>query len=229
VTNVPQPPFDGFLSEEEFIRLPEGFFTRLLLRIDDPGELRLLLYLFWHLEKQERKVRHFKLEELTADPALIDMMGNDKNLMGALRRLIELGAVLEADFKWKDETYYFINTPQGQAAVSAIENGEWLDPGTDNPPIQMAGDQPNIFKLYEENIGAITPIMAEILKADEAAYPPGWIEEAIRIAVARNARNWKYVQAILERWQKEGHGNEQNRRDNSQDSISYRESWLGKD
>ena len=229
MTETPQQSLDSFLSgKEAFIRLPGEFFTRLLPLIDDLFQLRLLLYLFWHLEQQERKVRYFKLEELTADPALIAMMGNDEKLRSTLSKLVELGAVLEAKFEWKNITHYFINTPQGQAAVKAIENGDWLDPNAENPPIHMMADQPNIFKLYEENIGAITPIMADILKEDEAAYPPEWIEEAVRIAVARNARNWKYVQAILERWQKEGHGNEQNRRDDSQDTINYRKDWLGK-
>jgi hypothetical protein len=64
---------------------------------------------------------------------------------------------------------------------------------------------------------------------DEATYPNAWINEAIEIAVKRNARNWKYVQAILERWQKEGRGNGQYRRDDSQDPESYRKSWLGQE
>jgi DnaD/phage-associated family protein len=95
--------------------------------------------------------------------------------------------------------------------------------------VQLTGTPPNIFKLYEDNIGPITPMMAEILKADEAEYPPDWIEEAIRSAVAHNARSWKYVQAILKRRQKEGHRDEQHRRNDSQDPESYRERWLRND
>jgi DnaD/phage-associated family protein len=81
--------------------------------------------------------------------------------------------------------------------------------------------------MYEENIGPITPLMADVLKQDELTYPDVWISDAIEIAVTRNARNWKYIQAILNRWQSEGRGHEQNRRDNSQDPESYRKSWLG--
>ena len=32
-------------------------------------------------------------------------------------------------------------------------------------------DQPNIFQLYESNIGIITPIMADILREAEKEYP----------------------------------------------------------
>jgi DnaD/phage-associated family protein len=127
---------------------------------------------------------------------------------------------------WMGEVHYFLNTPQGRAAVTAIEQGEWQGDQGDRQPIHLVGDQPNIFKLYEENIGVITPMMAEILKDDEATYPASWIKEAIRIAVARNVRTWKYVQGILKRWQKEGYGNEQDRRYDPQDPERYRQSWL---
>ncbi len=221
-------PFGGFHADNsDLIRLPEAFFTQLLPIMEDLGQLRLLLYLFWHLEQQESKVRYFKWEEMVMDPSLAHMVGDENALKEALEALVDLGAVLKADLEWMNERYYFINGPQGRAAVEAIQRGEWQKSTGDRTAIQLSDEQPNIYKLYEENIGPITPMMAEILKEDEAEYPSTWIEEAIRIAVKRNARNWKYVQAILERWQKEGRGNGQNRRDDSQDAGGYRESWLG--
>lgn len=223
-------PFGGFQEDNlELIRLPEAFFTQLLPHIDDVHQLRLLLYMFWHSEQQESNIRYFRSEDLTSDPALIEMIDGEDNLDTALAGLVNQGALLKADLQWMSEVYYFINGPQGRAAVEAINNGEWQQSRQERSPIHMTGDQPNIFKLYEANIGAITPMMAEILKEDEATYPATWIDEAIEIAVTRNARNWKYIQAILERWQKEGRGDEQNRRDNSQDAGKYRKSWLGRE
>jgi len=174
-------------------------------------------------------VRYFRVEELLADPALTQMIGGQPALEEALGGLIETGAILKAELAWMNEVYYFINSPQGRAAVRAIEAGEWQMPVKDRPPVQLTPERPNIFQLYEENIGPITPLMADILKADEADYPSEWIEEAVRIAVARNARHWKFVQAILNRWQTEGRGNEQNRRDNSQSPEDYRKGWLRRD
>ena len=46
--------------------------------------------------------------------------------------------------------------------------------------------------------------MADALKEAEETYPADWIDEAMRIAVEKNKRNWRYVNAILERWQREG-------------------------
>lgn len=65
-------------------------------------------------------------------------------------------------------------------------------------------DKPNIFTLYEQNIGPLTPMVAEILKADAETYPESWLREAMQEAVSRNIRNWKYVQAILKAWQEKG-------------------------
>lgn len=220
-------PFKGFQEDAATaIRLPKAFFTQLLTQMNDLHQLRLLLYMFWHSEGQQSKVRYFRLDDLSADPALLQMIGGQESLQKTLQGLVDLGAVLAADMDWMNEVYYFINSPQGRAAVLAIEKGEWQEVHPDRQPIHLVDEEPNIFQLYEENIGVITPMMADILKDDEVTYPATWIREAIRIAVARNVRTWKYVQAILKRWQKEGFGDEQNRRDDSQDPESYRKSWL---
>jgi len=90
---------------------------------------------------------------------------------------------------------------------------------TKNPtgiPDQTRPDQKNIYtttanenlaknsKLYEENIGMLTPAIAESLKDIAEKYPPGWFEEALKEAVKSEHRNLKYIEAILERWQTEG-------------------------
>jgi DnaD/phage-associated family protein len=65
--------------------------------------------------------------------------------------------------------------------------------------------------LYEQNIGALTPMMAEELMEAERIYEASWIEDAFREAVKADVRKWKYVRAILERWKKEGRGDEASR------------------
>lgn len=55
-----------------------------------------------------------------------------------------------------------------------------------------------VFKVYEQEIGALTPIIADALKDAEETFPEEWVIEAIIIAVERNARNWKYVRAVLD-------------------------------
>ena len=73
-----------------------------------------------------------------------------------------------------------------------MQRGEW-------------GDFPtNIFALYEENVGMLSPIMVEKLKEAEESYPLAWIREAFTIAVTHNKRSWQYISGILRRWAAEG-------------------------
>jgi DnaD/phage-associated family protein len=58
--------------------------------------------------------------------------------------------------------------------------------------------------MYEREIGVITQRMAETLIQAEKDYPLEWFIDAFKEAVDHNARNWKYVEAILRRWQSQG-------------------------
>jgi len=55
----------------------------------------------------------------------------------------------------------------------------------------------NIFKMYEQEFGGLTPMIADAIKATEQTYPPDWIPEAMEIAVKKNIRTWDYVEGIL--------------------------------
>src|SRR5437660_7829470 len=56
--------------------------------------------------------------------------------------------------------------------------------------IQVEIDRPNIFKLYEQNIGLLTPLVADHLRDAADLYPEEWIESAFREAVQHNIRKW---------------------------------------
>lgn len=70
--------------------------------------------------------------------------------------------------------------------------------------IRIIVERPNIFALYEQNIGLLTPLLAEKLQDAEGRYPMDWIEAAFEEAVSNNKRNWRYIERILERWAVEG-------------------------
>ena len=69
------------------------------------------------------------------------------------------------------------------------------------PPQQAEGE---IFRLYESEIGPITPRIADLLRDASAEYPSEWFAPAIAEAVRNNVRRWAYVEAILKRWQVDG-------------------------
>jgi len=81
---------------------------------------------------------------------------------------------------------------------------------------------PNVFALYEENVGGITPLIADELKDAEERYPPQWIEAAFREAVSLNKRSWRYIHSILKRWEAEGPDHEEAGRDPEADWLERR-------
>lgn len=59
-----------------------------------------------------------------------------------------------------------------------------------------AGD---VFKLFEQEIGALTPLIADAIEDACKTYDITWIPEAVAIAVKANKRSWSYVEGILKR------------------------------
>jgi DnaD/phage-associated family protein len=64
----------------------------------------------------------------------------------------------------------------------------------------------NIFKVYENEIGTLTPAIAEKigLWIDDNGFPNDYITDAIKEAALQNKRNWAYIEAILRRWKVDG-------------------------
>ncbi|MCX2726200.1 DnaD domain protein [Thermomicrobium sp. 4228-Ro] len=88
-----------------------------------------------------------------------------------------------------------------------------LVPRGTEPPPSIVIERPNVFSLYEQNIGPLTPLIAEQLAEALERYPPAWVEAAIVEAVHYGRRNWRYIQRILERWATEGRSDETHSRD----------------
>lgn len=203
--------FSGFpAGKTRSASLPEPVFTDLIPLVDDLAELKVTLHALWRLGQQRGKVRYLRRADLAADQMLLSGLGDDAvaALDAALVRAVERGTLLkvQATIGKGSEELYFANTARGRAAVEAIARGEWpgeLEPAT----------RPNVFTLYEQNIGLLTPLIAEELREAEREYPAEWIEDAFREAVALNKRSWKYIRAILERWNTEGKAKVSRRRD----------------
>jgi len=149
------------------------------------------------------------LGAMKKDADLIAALGGggktgEQALDDALERAVARGTLIAVRISGAEETCFFLNSPHGRAAAAGLARGEWKP--DDSPGAGLWEERPNIFTLYEQNIGALTPMLAEILRDAEKEYPATWIEEAMHIAVENNARSWNYIAAILSRWKKEGKG-----------------------
>ena len=107
----------------------------------------------------------------------------------------------------------------------SVRNGVRLeaDASEDTASQQWNGtlhlDRPGIFGVYEQNIGLVTPLIADRLVEALQQYPERWIIDAIDEAVGYNKRSWRYIHRILENWSAEGRGNETNRRDSEGSGV----------
>jgi DnaD/phage-associated family protein len=71
-----------------------------------------------------------------------------------------------------------------------------------------AGDEQGfIFSFYEQEIGPLTPHIADELGDLLDSYPAAWVGEAIGIASENNVRKVSYVNGVLRRWFVEGKEN----------------------
>lgn len=203
--------FNGFPDgKNKPLSLPGLFFSELLPLIDHLGEMKVTLYCFWAMHQQEDEFRYVRFSEVLADRIFMDgIKANGITAEAALRdsfeRAVARGTLLHALLVIKNQSddLYFINTEKGRKALEALEKGDWL-PGDQKRPIELIIERPNLFVLYEQNIGAITPLIADQLRDAEQEYPAEWLTEAIQIAVNNNARSLRYILRILEQWATKG-------------------------
>lgn len=206
--------FPGFTSSETFTPVPDSFF-RLMNDISDADELKVTLYVLWRIEHIEGRLRYLSRGDILEDNGLmagISAAEVDSGLEKALRR----GTLLRVESA--SGGLWMLNSPRGRATAEALENSPGGESARIPPPIPLP--RPNIFKLYEENIGPLTPLMADTLKDAEKEYPAEWLAEAFKVAVERKVRNWKYISAILRRWKEEGYEGK-NRKDAGKDAKRY--------
>jgi DnaD/phage-associated family protein len=215
--------FEGFPAKMDFTPIPNIFINRLLPEIEDINELKVTLYIMEAIYNKKGFPRFVNFDELAANASLIKGLKNKENPLGELKNALKLAmerkTILGLSIENGGEVF-FLNTESDRQTVEKIKNGEIKLAGIQTgivAPINT--EEPvNIFALYEENIGMLTPMIAEELKDIISLYPEIWIEEAIKEAVKQNARKLSYITAILERWAKEGRSNGAYRRDSKTDN-----------
>lgn len=217
--------FQGFQeSKKRFSALPDQFFSELLPAIDDLNELKISVYLLWNAYTQGDFGTAFRLADVLLDQRFLDGLQNEGMeieacVAQAMEKAVARGSLIEAADPQNGEALYFINSPRGRQAAALLSQSGEVPAQTDVKPT-LEGIQPNIFQLYEENIGTLTPLIADALRDAQESCPEEWIAEAIQLAVKNNVRRWKYVESILTRWQEEGKDGA-NRRDAQEDHRRY--------
>ncbi|MFC2067531.1 DnaD domain-containing protein [Chloroflexota bacterium] len=215
--------FSGFPSKMSFTPLPNIFFSAILPQINDMVELKVTLYLFETLYRKRGYPRFITYRELLGNTSLMASIrpvseAPEVLLCKALEMAIQRKTIIRLALVGDDsvlEDVYLLNSDYDKQIADKISRGELQLKGlkaTGQAGIELEA-RPDIFTIYEENIGMLTPMIVEELCEAERAYPAGWIREAIKEATTLNKRNWRYISRILERWSSEGKSDGAHRRD----------------
>jgi DnaD/phage-associated family protein len=217
-------PFEGFQKNMRYTPLPNVFFSQLMPDVQDLAELKVVLHIFYLLYQKKGYPKYVADAELTSDKALMSGVGGAEALGRGLQRSLDRGILIRCDLEreGKPVILYLLNSEEGREACSKIRSGE-IDVAAFpvSEACEGAAEAPNIFELYERNIGMLTPMIGDELKEAEQIYPASWIEDAFREAVSRNKRSWKYIETILKRWTSEGRGDGETGRDSKEDPDKY--------
>ena len=206
--------YEGFPRKVRYVPVPAPLLDSLLEEIDDLAELKCTLRAIAMLHVKKGHPRFVTLGELQADRTLARSLAQgedsaaqriEQGMAKAVRRgTIAVASVEENGLR---QQLFTINTEANRGALEKVAQGvtsvgalpvsePWVEPA----------DTPNIFALYEQNVGMLSPMIADELREAEELYPAEWIAEAIGEAVELNKRSWRYISRILERWEHEGRG-----------------------
>ncbi len=203
-------PFEGFVAGGAATTLPSQFFTELLPRIDNEAELRVTLYALYAIARQRGPLRAVRASQLaTEEPlrrALAGCGGHDA-LAAAIERASARGSLLALALDDGD-TLCFANDESGRRSLDRVRSGatplpegaRLTAPREEHAGVGLAEPA----RVYEQEIGLLTPSTSEALGQACERYTEEWVTDALREAARNNARSWAYAEAILRRWEHEG-------------------------
>jgi DnaD/phage-associated family protein len=216
--------FGGFLvATEPAVPVPRAFFTDVLPQITEPAEVQATLALFRLAAEAGGIEAPVSEDALRRDRPLreaLRVVGSprepDRRIATGLDLSVGRGTLLRfvAEHGADRRVWYYVNTPANQALVAAMARGAVAPPVAlwhDGAVPTVVPERPNVFRLYEQNIGLLTPLIADHLVDALETYPADWIEDAIAEAVGYNRRSWRYIQRILEKWAADGRTAGENR------------------
>jgi DnaD/phage-associated family protein len=207
-------PVSPFPRGVQFTPVPNPLLAGLLEQIEDIHELKLTLRIIWALHRKKSPLPSVTAQELCKDRSVAAMFrASGKELEAAVAAALEAavarGTLLEVPAgDGESGSRFLLNTDPVRRALERKGIQAVPVPGGPEAEMPQAEEQPGlsqgVFRVYEENIGPLTPLITESISAALHEHPEADIVDAIKVAVEHNARSWKYVTAVLRRWSVEG-------------------------
>ena len=201
--------FDGFPSGRPVTPVPQAVLRDLAPAMSDPAELVVTLYAVEAISRVRRYPRRVGCRDLRESRALIETLAGlcaprevDEAFVDGLSAAAERGTLLlgrsVVGGVWTE--WVALNDADGRRAMesAAMPSAE----------LQVSGRESalsSVPEIWQSAFGTpMPPILAEELKAAESRFGVAWLHDAFAEAAANGVRSWRYVQAILERWESEG-------------------------
>ena len=155
---MPEQQLSSSHNKTGFISLPGTFFTQTVPRIQDLAELKVALYVAYLVLRKQDHPHFVTYKELKAESCrLSDELGGE-TFRQALDSAVEHGTLLHSTLN----------------IDGTLEDVYSLTVGSHQPPTV------NIFAIYEQNIGMITPIIAEELRKQRGFILPSGLKKPLR-------------------------------------------------
>jgi DnaD/phage-associated family protein len=229
-----------------YTQTPNDFFE--MARDMKEAELKVTLYIIretfgYHREEVEVSIRKLAIGAgLTPRNAY---NGAEKAIArGTLEKRVSSTnvttwrAVVGEDTQWVRRGYSTVSPDKGKVTVKESKERERKknEDEDEEMTIRKKVAMKFISKAYTEEIGLITPMIADELRDAIDTYPSKWIMDALYETASQNKRSWKYVLAILKRWQTQGNQEEKkpvvqkqiNVSTKQDQSLANIQSWLSK-
>lgn len=201
--------FEGFPSGAPVTPLPQALLRDLAPGMSDPAELIVTLYAVEAISRQRRFPRRVLLADLRECRPMIEALAGicvdrevDRSFEDGLTMAVERGSLLVGrsvvNGDWHE--WLALNDADGRRAMESASVLTTSEPVSGREPVYSTSPQ-----IWQAAFGTpMPPILTEELKAAEARYGADWLHDAFSEAAANNARSWRYVRTILERWETEG-------------------------
>lgn len=207
---APDGAFGGFRAGARATAIPAQFFTEVLPGIESAEELRVTLYALYAITRPGT-LPVMRASAIAAEEPMARVFahhGGAKAVRAALDAAVARG-VLRSLALEDGDALLAVNTEAGRRLLDRIASGAEPAPGGGVIVRREPAALPTRpAQVYEQEIGLLTPAVTAALAEAEAKYPAAWIVDAIRLAAVRNARSWRYAEAILRRWETEGRDGE---------------------
>ena len=169
---------DGFPRGVQFTPVPNPLLASLLEEIDDLDELKVVLRTIHALHRQRNVPASISFDELFSDrtvAAMLHASGNELEALveSAVESAAERGILLVIGSE-TDRRRIFLNTEPVRRAlvrqgvdfskIATTTNETW-------PDTEAARPKMNAVTFYEQNIAAVTPLVAENIHAALEEHP----------------------------------------------------------